>query len=146
MQRPICALIGDEQLRRPTAISWRDLFGYLARFIVCIMTLEFILHFMYVVAIKDRKAWVGYSAAELCMVGLWNLFVVWLKVRITPPSSVLLLSLGTLTCVTSCYILNELRSVAKCDDSVSRRFMPKAFKICCFTLVTFKIPHVISVQ
>ncbi|KAI0788249.1 MBOAT-domain-containing protein [Fomes fomentarius] len=70
------------QLRRPIAISWRDLFGYLARFIVCIMTLEFILHFMYVVAIKDRKAWVGYSAAELCMVGLWNLFVVWLKLLV----------------------------------------------------------------
>ena len=53
--------------------------GYLARFIVCIMTLEMILHFMYVVAIKDRKAWVNYSAAELCMVGFWNLIVVWLK-------------------------------------------------------------------
>ena len=48
------------------------------------MTLEMILHFMYVVAIKDRRAWVGYSAAELCMVGFWNLIVVWLKVRIVP--------------------------------------------------------------
>ena len=49
------------------------------------MTLEFILHFMYVVAIKDRKAWVGYSAAELCMVGFWNLIVVWLKVTLLFP-------------------------------------------------------------
>ena len=61
--------------------------GYLTRFIVCIMTLEMILHFMYVVAIKDRKAWVNYSAAELCMVGFWNLIVVWLKVRRPSPFS-----------------------------------------------------------
>ena len=62
-------------------MSWRGFLGYLVRFVVCIMTLEFILHFMYVVAIKDRKAWVGLSAAELCMVGFWNLIIVWLKVR-----------------------------------------------------------------
>ncbi|KAI0750047.1 MBOAT-domain-containing protein [Daedaleopsis nitida] len=73
------------QLRRPTSISWRSLLGYLARFFVCILTLEFILHFMYVVAIKDRKAWVGFSAAELCMVGFWNLIIVWLKVRTSLP-------------------------------------------------------------
>ena len=65
-------------------ITWRAVLGYLGRFVACFMTLEMILHFMYVVAIKDRKAWVGYSAAELCMVGFWNLIVVWLKVRIVP--------------------------------------------------------------
>ena len=69
------------QLRRPVPLSWQAVLRYLIRFFVCIMTLEFILHFMYVVAIKDRKAWGGYSAAELCMVGFWNLIVVWLKVR-----------------------------------------------------------------
>ena len=45
------------------------------------MTLEYILHFMYVVAIKDTKAWVGDSPAEIAMIGFWNLIVVWLKVR-----------------------------------------------------------------
>lgn len=54
--------------------------GYLVRFLVCILTMEFVLHFMYVVAIKDTKAWHGYSAAELSMIGFWNLIVVWLKV------------------------------------------------------------------
>lgn len=44
------------------------------------MMMEFILHFMYVVAIKDTKAWIGNSAAEICMIGFWNLIVVWLKV------------------------------------------------------------------
>lgn len=35
---------------------------------------------MYVVAIKDTRAWLGDSPMELCMIGFWNLIVVWLKV------------------------------------------------------------------
>lgn len=50
------------------------------RFMFCILTLEFILHFMYMVAIKDTQAWQGDSAAELGMIGFWNLVIVWLKV------------------------------------------------------------------
>ena len=42
--------------------------------------MEFILHFMYMVAIKDRKAWVDDSPAEIAMIGFWNLIIVWLKV------------------------------------------------------------------
>lgn len=42
--------------------------------------MEFILHFMYVVAIKDAKAWTGDTAAQLSMIGFWNLIIVWLKV------------------------------------------------------------------
>ncbi|KAI9001460.1 MBOAT-domain-containing protein [Trametes punicea] len=70
------------QLRRPVPISFQSTLGYLARFVFCILTLESILHFMYVVAIKDTKAWIGYSAAELCMVGFWNLIIVWLKLLV----------------------------------------------------------------
>jgi len=44
-----------------------------------LLTMEFILHYMYMVAIKDTKAWNGFSAAELSMVGFWNLIIVWLK-------------------------------------------------------------------
>ena len=43
--------------------------------------MEFVLHFMYVVAIKDTNAWAGDTAAELSMIGFWNLIIVWLKVR-----------------------------------------------------------------
>lgn len=53
---------------------------YLIRFICCFLTMELILHFMYMVAIKDRKAWVGDSPAEIAMIGFWNLIIVWLKV------------------------------------------------------------------
>jgi hypothetical protein len=42
--------------------------------------METVLHTMYVVAIKDSAAWEGDSPAEMSMIGLWNLVVVWLKV------------------------------------------------------------------
>jgi hypothetical protein len=45
--------------------------------------MECILHYMYVVAIKDRKAWVGDSPAEIALLGFWNLIVVWLKASST---------------------------------------------------------------
>ena len=54
---------------------------YLIRFIVCYLTMECVLHFMYVVAIKDTKSWIGDSPAEIAMIGFWNLIIVWLKVR-----------------------------------------------------------------
>ena len=36
---------------------------------------------MYVVAIKDSSAWLGDTPLEICMIGFWNLIVVWLKVK-----------------------------------------------------------------
>lgn len=50
------------------------------RFLICFITMESILHFMYVVAIKDTNAWVGDTPLELSMIGFWNLIIVWLKV------------------------------------------------------------------
>jgi len=62
---------------------------YLIRFIVCYLTMECVLHFMYIVAIKDTKSWVGDSPAEIAMIGFWNLIVVWLKVRCSSVSALL---------------------------------------------------------
>lgn len=45
------------------------------------LTMEFVLHFIYVVAIKDAKAWAGDTPFQLSMIGAWNLIVMWLKVR-----------------------------------------------------------------
>ncbi|KXN84378.1 Glycerol uptake protein 1 [Leucoagaricus sp. SymC.cos] len=56
--------------------------GYIIRFLFSFLTMECILHFMYVVAIKDRKAWRGFSPAQISMVGFWNLIIVWLKLLI----------------------------------------------------------------
>lgn len=56
--------------------------SYLARFLFTLLTMELILHYMYVVAIKDSSAWLGDTPLELCMIGFWNLIIVWLKVGI----------------------------------------------------------------
>lgn len=42
--------------------------------------MELVLHFMYVVAIKDTKAWLDSTPAQISMIGFWNLAIVWLKV------------------------------------------------------------------
>ncbi|KAF9268566.1 MBOAT-domain-containing protein [Marasmius fiardii PR-910] len=67
------------QFRQPPQIARSTIILYLIRFLACLITMEFILHFMYMVAIKDKKAWVGFSPAEISMVGFWNLIIVWLK-------------------------------------------------------------------
>ncbi len=64
----------------PCKLSTRSRISYLVRFLFCILTMESVLHTMYVVAIKDTSAWHGDSAADLSMIGFWNLVVVWLKV------------------------------------------------------------------
>lgn len=56
--------------------------GYFLRLLISIFTMEFILHFMYVVAIKDTKAWYGNTPAQISMIGFWNLMIVWLKVSL----------------------------------------------------------------
>ncbi|KAF9790369.1 MBOAT-domain-containing protein [Thelephora terrestris] len=67
------------QMRSKNTLTWNSLAGYAVRFLVCLLTMECILHYMYMVAIKDTKAWDGFSAAELSLVGFWNLIIVWLK-------------------------------------------------------------------
>jgi D-alanyl-lipoteichoic acid acyltransferase DltB (MBOAT superfamily) len=42
--------------------------------------MELILHYMYVNAIKDVKAWKEATPVQLSMIGFWNLIIVWLKV------------------------------------------------------------------
>lgn len=68
------------QIRHPSPPTRRALFSYAMRFVVCLLTMEVVLHYLYVVAIKDSGAWHGDTPAELSMIGFWNLIVVWLKV------------------------------------------------------------------
>ncbi|KAM0747100.1 MBOAT-domain-containing protein [Meredithblackwellia eburnea MCA 4105] len=73
------------QLHSPPTITRRTLLSYALRWVACVLTLEFVLHTMYVVAIKEesrRGAWKGDSPAELSMIGFWNLIVVWLKLLV----------------------------------------------------------------
>lgn len=70
------------QLRNPVTIPRREKISYAIRFIFCLLTMESILHTMYVVAIKDASAWYGDGPGDLSMIGFWNLVVVWLKVSV----------------------------------------------------------------
>ncbi|KZV78840.1 hypothetical protein EXIGLDRAFT_822454 [Exidia glandulosa HHB12029] len=73
------------QMKRPVRIAPRDVASYALRFVICLLTMEVVLHYMYVVAIKDARAWAGDTPAQLCMLGFWNLIVVWLKSQIAVP-------------------------------------------------------------
>jgi D-alanyl-lipoteichoic acid acyltransferase DltB (MBOAT superfamily) len=70
-----------QQHRRPTAVSLRTVLIFAFRFLTSLLIMELILHFMYVVAIKDTRAWHGDSPFQLSMIGFWNLMIVWLKVN-----------------------------------------------------------------
>lgn len=70
------------QTYNPLNVSQRYTFTYAIRWICSLLSMEFILHFMYVNAIKDSKAWRGATPLELSMIGFWNLIVVWLKLLI----------------------------------------------------------------
>ncbi|KAJ7094446.1 MBOAT, membrane-bound O-acyltransferase family-domain-containing protein [Mycena belliarum] len=70
------------QHRKPLSIPRSSVVGYAMRFFFCLLTMEFVLHFMYVVAMKDTKAWIGDTPAQIGMIGFWNLIIVWLKLMI----------------------------------------------------------------
>jgi len=70
------------QLRRPVIITSHQRITYFIRFLVSLLTMEVILHCMYVVAIKDTKAWDGDTTYELSMIGFWNFSILWLKLLI----------------------------------------------------------------
>lgn len=69
------------QLQHPLHIGIGTMARYAVRVAACVLVMEFVLHYMYVNAIKNARAWLGDSPMELSMIGFWNLIFVWLKVR-----------------------------------------------------------------
>ncbi|OAV85302.1 hypothetical protein PTTG_12787, partial [Puccinia triticina 1-1 BBBD Race 1] len=72
----------SQMKQRPRTITAPAVLGYTVRFLVCLAVLECILHYMYVVAIKDSQGWQGDSPLELGVIGYWNLIIIWLKLLI----------------------------------------------------------------
>lgn len=70
------------QLQRPLLIPGKTVAKYALRVGADILVMELMMHYMYVNAIKNTRAWEGDSPMELSMVGFWNLIFVWLKVRL----------------------------------------------------------------
>ncbi|KAH3672698.1 hypothetical protein WICMUC_004104 [Wickerhamomyces mucosus] len=52
------------------------------RFLFCLLVMEFLLHFIYVVAISKTGAWENDTPFQISMIGLFNLNIVWLKLLI----------------------------------------------------------------
>ncbi|CAI2163199.1 1821_t:CDS:10 [Funneliformis geosporum] len=70
------------QLRYPKEIDIKSTFIYGVRLLAAILTMEIMLHFIYVVAISKSRAWMGFTPFELSMVGFFNLKYIWLKLLI----------------------------------------------------------------
>ncbi|KAG7837539.1 hypothetical protein KL942_004427 [Ogataea angusta] len=71
------------QTRHPlSSITWKRTATYGLLLVCCIMLMEFILHYIYVVAVSKAKAWDGDTPFEISMIGLFNLNIIWLKLLI----------------------------------------------------------------
>lgn len=53
---------------------------YALRWLSSCLLMEILMHVFYVVAIKDAKAWKGYSSLEIFTLGYYNLVFIWMKV------------------------------------------------------------------
>lgn len=67
------------QLARPLPVRISHVCFYAVRFALLLLSMEFMLHYMYVNAIKNARAWSNNTPMELSMIGFWNLIFVWLK-------------------------------------------------------------------
>jgi D-alanyl-lipoteichoic acid acyltransferase DltB (MBOAT superfamily) len=65
-----------------TDITFKSILKYAVRLAFSIIVMEIYIHINYHVAIKDTKAWVGFSPFEIFIVGVGNLLHIWLKVFI----------------------------------------------------------------
>lgn len=66
----------------PSVRDFRRIAIYFVRFLFCVLCMEIILHFAYVVAVSKAKAWDGDSPFQISMVGFFNLICIWLKLLI----------------------------------------------------------------
>ncbi|KAI9803872.1 MAG: hypothetical protein M1825_001752 [Sarcosagium campestre] len=69
------------QLRYPlSSLTNRRIFLYGVRFLVTLLAMEVLLHFIYAVAIsKASPPWETYTPFQLSMLGYFNLHIIWLK-------------------------------------------------------------------
>ncbi|KAF2868880.1 glycerol:H+ symporter-like protein [Massariosphaeria phaeospora] len=72
------------QLRyRPHSITKKRTILYAVRFVIVLLTMEIMIHYLYMVAIfHERPDWSLYTPAQLSMLGFFNLKHIWLKLLI----------------------------------------------------------------
>ncbi|KAM9936813.1 hypothetical protein OXX80_003656 [Metschnikowia pulcherrima] len=66
----------------PSTKDFKRIMVYGVRLMFCVLVMEFLLHFMYVVAVSKAKAWDGDTPFQISMLGLFNLNIIWLKLLI----------------------------------------------------------------
>jgi D-alanyl-lipoteichoic acid acyltransferase DltB (MBOAT superfamily) len=64
----------------PASITWKSTFKYLARWLGTVLIMETMMHFMYVVAIKNNHGWRHFGPFQTYTLGYFNLKMIWLKV------------------------------------------------------------------
>ncbi|KAL9131662.1 MAG: hypothetical protein Q9217_000473 [Psora testacea] len=70
----------SQQRYKPKSISWNRTIFYGIRFLLALLAMEVMVHFIYVVAIsKAQPAWEIYTPFQLSMLGYFNLHHIWLK-------------------------------------------------------------------
>ncbi|CCG84651.1 protein of unknown function [Taphrina deformans PYCC 5710] len=67
---------------RPDTITLSRTVQYALRLLVSVITMEFVLHFIYVVAMSKAHAWENLSPLQISMLGYFNLHIIWLKLLI----------------------------------------------------------------
>lgn len=73
----------SQQRYRPHSITSKRTAMYAIRFIIVLLTMEIMIHYMYMVAIFHAKPdWSQYTPAQLSMLGFFNLKHIWLKLLI----------------------------------------------------------------
>ena len=70
------------QMCKPLHIPLRVIAGYALRCIVSVLSIEFMLHYMYVNAIKSEGNWDVYSPMELAILSFWALEIMWFKLAV----------------------------------------------------------------
>ncbi|CCH59347.1 hypothetical protein TBLA_0B05140 [Henningerozyma blattae CBS 6284] len=71
-----------QTLQTLPSINRKRIVSYAIKLVIAILTMEFILHFAYVVAVSKTKAWEGNTPFQNSMIGLVNLNIIWLKLMI----------------------------------------------------------------
>ncbi|KAI9094552.1 MBOAT, membrane-bound O-acyltransferase family-domain-containing protein [Phlyctochytrium arcticum] len=66
----------------PKSVTLKETIVYAIRWGLTVLCMEWMLHTIYVVAIKDAHAWVGFTPFQISMVGYFNLKLIWLKLLI----------------------------------------------------------------
>ncbi|KAE8322394.1 MBOAT, membrane-bound O-acyltransferase family-domain-containing protein [Aspergillus sergii] len=73
----------SQQRFPPLSLTGSRVTRYAVRFLLTVLAMEFILHFIYAVAISQAHPdWSLYSPGQLSMLGFFNLHIIWLKLLI----------------------------------------------------------------